>query len=1027
LRKTPEGDLFVAIRQLGKIKPYEDGYMAGEMSKIPASLKDKGTTHTLNTIVKELKTFGWHFRSADELLNEIDHRASNPVGKVNRGSLRAVIREADKNRKLQQNMLDKVLPGKRRKFIITVKEAQKTAPEVAARVESRYEPITNKDTLKQAQDFVASDYNAAVELVEGPTRANAFTNTIGVVLIDKAQAEGRWADAIRLVERVAEKNTELGQAIQALAMYERLTPEGILQYAEKQMKRAREGIRQKERLTNYEKLSKGKSQKEKDKLADQLGIPHIGEVVAEELRRMSEHLHQMPSIDDWPDFLNVPPRWAYQYALDIWKKLEPLGDEIPPEVRNAFQFMFDQFKKSGVTGENVPWAREDQIAFEAFKSTGKAPDTALNVPWSTELQDAWNIGMGKMSRERQIEQALILKKIADQIPAGLGKKLAMIQTMAQLLNPKTFVRNILGNVGFQGAENVSDTLGTLLDMAVSLRTGKRTVYLPSIKTQIKGSIQGGKEAFQETELGINLKTGQQTKYTLPQNGVFDTGVMAALEKTMRHALSDTDRMFYQAAFNQSIRNQSLAAKVEDPTPEMIERAHQMGLYRTFQDNNVISNFFVRLKKLLNLQKDFGLGDMVIKYPKTPANILARGIEYSPFGFIKSVFKLSRPLAGEAFNQEDFVRSTSRAFTGTLLVGVGALLASLGIISGRRAKDKDVAATREMSGVREYQINTSALKRFVMSGMDPEQAAMREDDVLATYDWFLPGSIGLALGANLVLNPRENLIDKTMNLGDELLRASETLQEQPLVRGLKVLTSRQNLAEGVSEVLKDIPSSFVPTLLNQIRQVTDNTARNTRDPNYFKEVYNRMIMRVPGLSGTLPEKVDVLGRTKEMYQLDSNNPFNVFLNPAFVNKYKPDPVTQMVLDIWETTGETIQFPRVAQGKIKLGAQTREPIELTPGQYTEFQKYIGNKTDVLFTLLMQNPKFMNKPDDEKAKDLQGYLTDINTAAKAEILGYRPKHVSHDVITIIKHIGADKRQIDKNFEFKPEEDLGFIPENQ
>ena len=315
----------------------------------------------------------------------------------------------------------------------------------------------------------------------------------------------------------------------------------------------------------------------------------------------------------------------------------------------------------------------------------------------------------------------------------------------------------------------------------------------------------------------------------------------------------------------------------------------------------------------------------------------------------------------------------------------------------------------------------------MSGLDPEMANLREDDQLITYDWFLPGSIGLALGADMVQNPRQNIVDKTLNLGDRLLAASETLQEQPLVRGIKTLTSRQNIAEGLSETFQDIPASFIPTALNQIRQLTDNTARNTKDPNYFKEIYNKAALRIPGLAGTLPEKIDVLGKTKEMYQLDSNNPFNVFLNPAFVNKYKPDPVSKMVLDIWESTGETIHFPRVAQGKIKLGSLTREPIELTPGQYTEFQKYIGNKTDILFTLLSDNKKFLAKDDDEKAKILQGYLTDINTAAKAEILGYRPKKVSQDVITIIKHIGVNKRRIDQNAElgFIPEEDLGFVPE--
>lgn len=129
--------------------------------------------------------------------------------------------------------------GKERKFITTVKEADKTSPEVASQVTSNYTPITNKETLAAAQKLVTENYNGAINLVEGPEKPTALSNAVSIVLIDKAQQEGRFADAVRLVETTAEKQTELGQAIQALSIYERLTPEGILQYAEKQIRRAR--------------------------------------------------------------------------------------------------------------------------------------------------------------------------------------------------------------------------------------------------------------------------------------------------------------------------------------------------------------------------------------------------------------------------------------------------------------------------------------------------------------------------------------------------------------------------------------------------------------------------------------------------------------------------------------------------------------------------------------------------------------------------------------------------------------------
>jgi len=928
IRKTPEGNLFVAIRKLGGISPYETTgtktgtkFMAEELKSIPAFLKNKSSKHTLDTIVGELKDYGWTFEDSRDLMAAIQTQAQHPQQKVNRAELQRIIKEAEKNQKLQKSIEDSF--KKRRKFIQTVKSADKTAPEVAQAIESKYTPIKNAETLKEAQDFVSSNYDDAVRLIEEPGTPTALSNAISIVMVDKAQAEGRYQDAIRWVEQTAEKQTSLGQAIQALSMYERLTPEGILQYAEKVMRQARRNVKQKERITYFERVSKTlKEQQDVDKLAEKLEIPHISEILAGELRRMAENIQTMPE-----------------------------------------------------------------------------------------------------GREKKIETAMMLKKISDQVPRSLGRKISMIQTIAQLWNPKTWIRNVLGNAGFMGVENIAESFATVLDMGVALKTHKRTVTLPVPGEQAKGFSQGLKEGTEEALKGVNLRDMGQ-RFDLPRNGVFDTGVLGALEKSLGVALRATDQAFYQAAYNQSLRQQTRLAGIEEPTAEMIERAHLEGLYRTFQDDNVISQLFVNLKRALNLNRDFGLGDIVLKYPKTPGNLLARGIEYSLFGFIKSIYLLGKPLVGYKFEQENFVRSTSRALTGSsLLVGTGAIMAQLGLISGKRPKDRDLQATQKAAGISEYQVNTSALKRFVSSGMDPDMAKMREDDVLVNYDWFLPSSIGLALGANMVLAPDNNLVDRTLNLADRVMEASETLAEQPVVRGVRVLTGKQNLSEGISDTFKDIPASFVPTLLNQVRQLTDNTSRNLKDPNFFEEVKKKVQYRIPGLSKNLPPVITTLGKEKEMYQMGSNNPFNVFLNPSFVSVYKPDPVSQMVLELYESTGETIQFPRVAQAKIKLG--DKYPIELTPDKYTEFQKYIGTRTNILFSRLRDNEEFMNLDDELKAKKLQGYLTDIATAGKIEVLGYTPKHVLKDVGEIIKQIGINKKNIDSsNISIKIDEDIGFVP---
>lgn len=836
-------------------------------------------------------------------------------------------------------LFPEAITDKQRKLITTIKEKETfVEPDVKEAVSGRYRTISNQETLAEAQRIVTETPEEASTMVFRNGPLSRIESAVGIEMMRKAQVERRLSDAVSIGDHLARRATESGQGVQALYILQKLSPEGILMYATRQIKNAREEIKQRGRVDQYEKFKKTLNDKDLDAVAKKLGVPHISEILAGELRAMAEKIQKMPE-----------------------------------------------------------------------------------------------------GREKDVETALMLKKISDLIPVGLGKKVSLVQTIAQLLNPKTLIRNLLGNIGFQIQEGIADPVAVALDVAVSLKTGKRSVYLPDVKTQAQGLKQGLQEGVQEATLGINLKDAS-SKFTLPKNGVFDKGVMGALEKTLRISLGAPDRAFYQAAFNQSIRDQVRASKAEgkeitEPTEEMIERAHLLGLYRTFQDDNVISRQFVNLKKLLNVNKDFGLGDVILKYPKTPANLLARGIEYSPFGFFKGLYELTKPLMGLGdgkFNQEAYVRSTARAFTGTTTqVAAGAILAGLGIISGKRSDDRDVEATREQVGLRSYQLNVSALKRFVMSGMDPEMAKLREDDLLINYDWMLPTSIGLALGANQVLDPKTNLVDRSINfaknLPESIGKASETLQEQPLVQGIARFAQNRNVGEAFTEAFQGIPASFVPTILNQVRQLVDNTARNTKDPDYTKEIYNKAVMRIPGLSATLEPKVTVLGKDKEMYQMGSNNPFNVFLNPAFVTRYKPDPVSRMVLEVWEMSGQTVQFPRVAQGKIKLGSDAPEPLELTPEQYTEFQRYIGNKTDVLFSILAENDGFMALDDETKAKKLQGFLTDINTAAKIEVLGYQPKKFSNDVISIIKDIKRGSEEIDANEDFGAEDDFGSVEDGE
>jgi hypothetical protein len=723
-----------------------------------------------------------------------------------------------------------------------------------------YTPINNRETLENAKALIQNNPEKAMQLAKSNV-ASPESFTVSQLLIKQAQDEGRVEDAIELLETLSRKATSQGQTIQVLSMWGRLTPEGMLRYAQRQI--------------------------------DKVNFAHKGK--------------------------------------DL---------KLTPKVASEIT--------------------------EKMKNIQKMPE----------------------GRDKVVETKLVLKLINDQIPATIGQKISSVQTMAQLLNPKTAIRNIVGNVGFAAAENVSDIIGTAIDLPLSKITGQRTKVLPSIRTQLAGFGQGWKEGLEDALKGIDT-SGIKTRYDLSSVRAFKGTIGDSLQKLMDIELRATDRAFYQAAFKESLRKQMTIYSAKAPTDAMIEIAHLDGLYRTFQDTNVLTKVFTGLKRSLNAGKDFGLGDFVIKYPKTPANILSRGIEYSPFGFVQTAMNLLKDVSRkQPFNQRRFVEELSRATTGSVgLVGAGSILHRLGIITGRREEDYDLSSIQQLVGLGDYRINTTALHRLVMSGFDPKQAKVQKGDTIMSYDWFQPASINLAMGADIDANNGELTAGTIGSMIGSMTSGIQTLEEQPLVSGIARLFRSGSVTEGVKETLKNMPASFTPTLLNQINQLINNTSRNVYggegSTGGLREAYNRVARRTPGLSGTLNPNITVFGQEQQVYQGGSNNLFNVFLNPAFMSKYNPTPEAKLVLDLYEETGMKTQAPRVQEKYIRYEGET---YRLTPDEYEKLQRYVGGEVQKAYSSLANNMSFRWLPPEEQIKTMQNILTDIGKEGRNMILRRR-----------------------------------------
>lgn len=789
------------------------------------------------------------------------------------------------------------------KFAQTVANSDKTIPQVAEDLKNLnlgYDVQTNADSLLKANKRIADDSEAAVRFVLDNKAPSAEHTTTAIQLINKFQNEGNFERAVDIASDISSKLTKNGQAIQAASIYDRLSPEGILLYAQRRVNKL-----------NDERWFKGITKEQK-----------INPDLAKQLKELSENMKNL---------------------------------------------------------------------------TGDA-----KIEASQELQQALQ-ALGKSTIFRKLESA---------------------QTISQLLNPKTLVRNTIGNELFYRLERLNKYIATPIDIARSnLTGGARTI---TFKTGGQGGywegfFKGAKAGWKGTN-----PAGLTTQFDLTApafSGKWNP--LTYLEKTLGATLKGFDYAAYNRAVNQTIgemaelkamnqglkgTSKSIAVQdfIKNTDKNILDIADRYGKYVTFQDDNVLSKGLSALKRdVLNRGKEFGLGSLVIKYPKTPGALIMRGLDYSPAGFLKSAYEVAKPLfKGGKIDVREATMALSRGITGTLgFTGLGYYLFENGVITGRTNKDKDVRDLQKQTGAGSYKVNLSALKRWATSGFDTSTLQIQPGDTLYSYDWMQPIAMAVSFGANINQNIKENK-GVTNNLGATVASSLEgalgTITEQPVLQGIARQFQGYDLGQNAIQTTKGILSSFTPTLANQVRQFGDNTGRSTYDPSPVKESLNMAQVKIPGISGNLPTAYDTLEKQKENYQNGSNNFFNVFLNPGFVSKNNPTPVQKEILRIYEATGDKTQFPQVADKKFDW---KEFDFILTSKEYSEFQKTLGEETSKAYERFMKMPEYQTLSDEDRVSKLGDLIGEAKKVAKFQLIKSKGLASSPQIMNVAAQMTQNK----------------------
>ena len=728
-----------------------------------------------------------------------------------------------------------------------------------------YDKVTNKESLERAYEKLNKDgaYEANRWFRSDSKDATATDVAEGWILLKQYADRGDTQGMVEVAKKMRDIGTKAGQTVQAFNIMERMTPEGMVAYAQSELSEA------------YDNMIKNKSK-------------------------------------DWID----------RHRGDFELK--------PSEV----QFIMD------------------------------------NMQEISKMEDGY---------EKRVKLAEIQKMMTDKLPAEKGRKIKSWMRISMLFNPKTQVRNVAGNAIIMPVNSFSDLFASYADKLIAKKSGVRTTGTTNVKAMLEGMKRGAREATNDYRKGINTRDMEGNRFEIGEGKSFSNENLMgkslnAVDGMLNYVMDVGDRVFSEAAFENSLKNQMKLNNTTEITQEMIDIARSEALQRTWNDNNNYTRFVLNVRKGLNKVKipgvnGYGLGDVLIPFAKTPANLTKAIVDYSPVGLVNALVEgnnLRKALNNGQFTsqmQHKFVQDLGKATAGTMLYVLGAALAKSGVITGESDDDKDT-------------------KDFLKNALGVNSYSIKIGDKSFTYDWAQP----IAAPFSIMANVEKKKDNKQVALGEAILSsldsASSILLEQSFLQSVnEVLTNNKGIASGIENVVLDLPARSIPTFLKQVTDMVDGTQRQTFEYEQpLQTAVNKFKAKLPGLSQTLAPKVDTMGREVQKFG-GKNNIFNVFLNPANVNTENISDGAKEIYRLYESTGEKDVMPRVAPYYIN---SKNEKVVLNTKEIAEYQKISGDIIEKSMKKLINTDEYKEMNDTEKADVVKNIVNYAYNIAKKDVTG-------------------------------------------
>lgn len=612
--------------------------------------------------------------------------------------------------------------------------------------------------------------------------------------------------------------------------------------------------------------------------------------------------------------------------------------------------------------------------------------------------------------ERDAVLANIYRDIGKQMPSRFKDKWNAWRYLAMLGNVRTHVRNVVGNAGFVPVVAAKNVVATGIEKAVYRLSGGK---MERSKEFVTG--KGGKALLQAAAqdyakvADVAMGGGKYSdfananKYIEEGRVIFQSKKpvlkqvakpLEAARKANSRALDKEDAWFskphYAYAMAQYCKANGITAEMIAKGGDKVVKAREYAIKEaqkaTYRDTNAFSQAISELGRMGRNSKNGAkrtiatVMEGILPFRKTPANILARGVEYSPIGllngFKQAIFDVQKGTKTAA----EAIDAISAGLTGTGLLALGLFWAAQGLVRGHGDDDDKKNDFMELAGHQAYALELP-------------------NGTSVTLDWLAPECLPFFVGVNLCELSGGNPELTTMaDWLSALKMISEPMLTMSCLQSLNdvfdsVGYAKSNDVDPIVAAVATAATNYVtqglPTILGQLERTgeglryTTFTSKNSKLTNNVQYALGRASAKIPIWDYSQIPYIDAWGRTESTGDVGTRA-FNNFLNPAYTSTVDMSAMEEELLRLYEDTGENV-FPSRADKSFKANKQETN---LTGEQYVTYAQKKGSEAYKWLTELTQSAAYRNMSNEEKVECIDYIYKAANEVAKAEVVSsYEP----------------------------------------